>query len=185
MNTGTSLSPIAPEFLTSEWLNADAPITFKNLRGKVIVVEAFQMLCPGCVSHGLPQMKKVREIFPAEEVAVLGIHSVFEHHEAQGSVAALKAFLHEYKITFPIAIDAPSQNGAVPQTMAKYQFRGTPTVLLIDRQGRLRKQRFGLTEDLILGAEIMSLLNEANLSEIPPKIPDSGQEGCDSDGCSL
>jgi thioredoxin-related protein len=38
--------------------------------------------------------------------------------------------------------------------------RGTPTLLLIDRSGRLRQQIFGHVPDLQLSAEIMHLLFE-------------------------
>ena len=44
--------------------------------------------------------------------------------------------------------------------MAAYQMQGTPTQILIDQRGQLRKQKFGLVEDLLLGAEIMSILRE-------------------------
>ena len=33
-------------------------------------------------------------------------------------------------------------------------------MILIDREGRLRKQKFGGEGDLVLGAEIMSLLRD-------------------------
>jgi hypothetical protein len=49
----------APELQVSHWLNADSPITLARLRGRVVVVHAFQMLCPSCVSHGLPQATKI------------------------------------------------------------------------------------------------------------------------------
>lgn len=75
----------APGLKVSTWLNAPEPITLESLAGKVILIEAFQMLCPGCVEHGLPQASRVRATFSESEVAVLGLHSVFEHHEAQGS----------------------------------------------------------------------------------------------------
>lgn len=55
-------------------------------------VEAFQLLCPGCVQTGLPQVARVRAEFSSDDVAVLGLHMVFEHHEAQGSRATLEAF---------------------------------------------------------------------------------------------
>ena len=41
-----------PELQTTDWLNTDEPVSLGALRGKVVVIEAFQMLCPGCVSHG-------------------------------------------------------------------------------------------------------------------------------------
>ena len=152
----------APELQTAGWLNANAPVTLEALRGRVIVIEAFQMLCPGCVAHGLPQAMRVHQLFDRRQVAVIGLHTVFEHHAAQGSREALAAFLHEYKIDFPVGMDAPSSDDSgLPRTMARYRLQGTPTLILIDRQGRLRKQKFGMEEDLVLGAEIMSLVQES------------------------
>ncbi len=89
----------------ASWLNTDAPITLDTLRGKVVVAHAFQMLCPGCVQHALPQMMRVRELFDEHEVAVIGLHTVFEHHEAMKPLA-LRAFAHEYRIDVPLGIDA-------------------------------------------------------------------------------
>ena len=87
----------APELTVSAWLNTDNAPTLIGLRGKVILIEAFQILCLGCVSHGLPQAKKVFETFNEDDVAVLGLHTVFEHHSAQGTTDALGAFLREYR----------------------------------------------------------------------------------------
>ena len=155
------MKPIAaPELQTADWLNADEPVLLASLRGRVVLIEAFQMLCPGCVSHGLPQAMRVHRSFNRDDVAVVGLHTVFEHHDAQGTRAALAAFLHEYKIGFPVGIDAPSESGGLPKTMARYRMQGTPTLILVDRLGRLRKQKFGTEEDLVLGAEIMSLICE-------------------------
>ena len=63
------------ELQCAQWFNTDAPITLAALRGKVVVIEAFQMLCPGCVSHGLPQVQKLRQMFPEVHVFVLGLHT--------------------------------------------------------------------------------------------------------------
>lgn len=149
----------APEWRTIDWLNTTAPLSVAALRGKVVMVMAFQMLCPGCVSQGLPQAQRVRESFREEDVAVIGLHTVFEHHEAMTPIA-LKAFLHEYRIQFPVGIDEPDSGGGAPRTMRAYEMRGTPTTLLIDRDGRLRRHMFGHLPDLQLGAEIMALIGE-------------------------
>ena len=85
-----------------------------------------RMLCPGCVSHGLPQAMRVHRVFNRDEVAVVGLHTVFEHHDAQGSRAALAAFLHEYKITFPVGIDAPSDRGGLPKNDGPRWHEGNP-----------------------------------------------------------
>ena len=147
----------APEWQVQEWLNVDRPIALADLRGRPIVALAFQMLCPGCVQHAIPQLKRIRELFGKAQLAVLGLHSVFEHHEAQGRPEVLKAFLHENRVRLPVAIDAPGEDG-VPLTFRAYGMQGTPTVLLIDAAGRLRSQGFGHVDDLRLGAAIGSLL---------------------------
>ncbi len=141
----------------ASWLNCEAPITLDALRGKVVVAHAFQMLCPGCVQHALPQMMRVRELFDEQELAVIGLHTVFEHHEAMKPVA-LRAFAHEYRIDVPLGIDAHEDGTALPVTMRRYGMQGTPTLLLIDRQGHLRLHAFGSVEDMALGAVIADLL---------------------------
>ncbi|MBW7921832.1 MAG: redoxin domain-containing protein [Rubellimicrobium sp.] len=152
MGEGVELSEIE----ASEWLNCTAPQTLAALRGRVVAIEVFQMLCPGCVAHGLPQVQKLRQTFRPEDVMVLGLHSVFEHHAAMTPVA-LRAFVHEYGIRFPVAVDQPGDT-ALPRTMAKWRLEGTPTLLLVDRRGRLRARHFGQVPDMALGAEVMALV---------------------------
>lgn len=167
----------APEWRTTTWFNTRAPLALADLRGRVVMVCAFQMLCPGCVSHGLPQAQRAAETFRSDDVAVIGLHTVFEHHDAMAP-KALEAFLHEYRIRFPVGVDEPNGAG-IPRTMAAYQMRGTPTTLLIDRQGLLRSQAFGQVPDMQLGAEIMALMRE-------PALAGAGMDatGCSPDGCS-
>lgn len=150
----------APDWSLADSLNSEAPISLAACRGKVVFAVAFQMLCPGCVSAALPQARRVRAAFAEDDLAVIGLHAVFEHHAAQGTKEALAAFLHEYRITFPVGVDAPSPGGGVPMTMRAYNMQGTPTTMLIDRDGKLRLQRFGHVDDLILGASIATLLGE-------------------------
>ncbi len=173
----------APELQTIHWLNAEGPITLDSLRGRVVMIEAFQMLCPGCVSHGLPQARRVAETFSSDDVCVLGLHTVFEHHAVQGTAEALEAFLHEYKITFPVGIDAPSGTGGPPKTMTAFNMRGTPTLLLLDRKGRIRKKHFGREQDMVIGAEIMALVCEERSSD--SQIAGTDDDHCNEDGCVL
>ena len=144
----------APEWQIAEWVNGEPDLT-----NKVVVALAFQMLCPGCATQALPQMQRVRAAFGEADVAVVGLHTVFEHHEAM-TPAALKAFAHEYRYDFPVGVDEPSPEGGIPATMAAYNMQGTPTLVLIDRAGQLRRQHFGLVDDLRLGAELATLLAE-------------------------
>jgi peroxiredoxin len=151
---------LAPEWRVALWLNCDEPLSLASLRGKVVVAGAFQMLCPGCVSELIPQLRKAHAFFKGSDAAIIGLHTVFEHHEAMGAVS-LKAFLHENRISFPVAIDQPQTPAQpIPATMELYGMQGTPTMMLIDRQGRLRRKSFGHVDDMQLGAEIMALLRE-------------------------
>lgn len=149
---------VAPELLVSQWFNTGGPITLEQLRGKVVVIEAFQMLCPGCVSHGLPQARQIARIFPTGNVAVLGLHTVFEHHSAMTPVS-LKAFIHEYRLTFPIGVDQAGEAN-IPKTMQAYQLQGTPSLIIIDQNGYLRATHFGQVHDIQIGAEVATLLAE-------------------------
>jgi peroxiredoxin len=149
----------APELQVQEWIGSESKITLESLRGKVIMIEAFQLLCPGCVSHAIPQAIKVRNRFKPQDLSVLGLHSVFEHHEGMKK-ATLEAFIHEYKVNFPVAIDEPGEGTPIPKTMSQYNMRGTPTTILIDKFGKVRSHHFGLIDDLSLGAEIALLIAE-------------------------
>ncbi|MDQ0607190.1 peroxiredoxin [Variovorax sp. W1I1] len=177
----------APALQVSRWLNTEVPLTLESLRGRVVVLHAFQMLCPACVSHALPQAKKTRQLFAASDVAVIGLHTVFEHHDVM-TAAALDAFVHEYRYTFPIGIDTPSQ-GSIPATMREYQLQGTPSTVLIDRRGRIRLSHFGLLDDMALGGAIGQLAAEdaptALAADPSNQAPSALQAAgrCDDDGC--
>lgn len=153
----------APAWTTREWFNISggAALQLADLRGKVVVLHAFQMLCPACVHHGLPQAQRIHALFAPQDVAVIGLHTVFEHHAAMTPIC-LQAFLHEYRIAFPVGVDAPSADArhSVPMTMQAYALQGTPSLVLIDRKGHLRRHAFGGEDDLLLGAAIATLVDE-------------------------
>ena len=149
----------SPPFFAAEWFNTKSNPRLEDYRGRVLVVEAFQMLCPGCVSHGLPQAQRIDAAFDRDKVAVIGLHSVFEHHAAMQPVA-LEAFLHEYRIRFPVAVDMPGEPGPLPRTMAAWGLEGTPSLVLIGRDGRIRARHLGQVADLVIGAQIMQLMLE-------------------------
>lgn len=149
----------APELQVSEWVNAEQPITLKSLRGRVVVLHAFQMLCPGCVQHGVPQATKIHNAFDRKDLVVVGLHTVFEHHAVMGP-DALKVFLHEYRVPFPVGVDAALAGSDIPLTMQTYGLRGTPSLIVIDRNGRVRLNHFGQVDDLVIGAVLGQMVAE-------------------------
>ena len=152
----------APDWSVSQWFNSDG-LTLASLRGRPVLLHTFQMLCPGCVQHAVPQSIKVAAAFAETDLAIVGLHTVFEHHAVMGP-DALAVYLHENRIRYPVGVDAYRDNdpaaNPLPLTMAAYAMQGTPTLCLIDRRGNLRRQQFGMVDDLRLGAEIATLLAE-------------------------
>lgn len=189
--TSAETAPLAPPWSVAEWMNSAEPLALSGLRGRVVVLHAFQMLCPGCVAHGIPQAQRIQALFAPEDVCVVGLHTVFEHHDAMGPVS-LAAFLHEYRVTFPVGVDEAGVGSPIPKTMAAYQMRGTPTLVLIDRSGRLRLHAFGRPDDMSVGAAISSLVGEGpGVRDSDPKSHlleregDPMTSGCDAKGCAI
>lgn len=178
---------VAPEWQVQHWFNTTGPLTLAQLRGRVVVLYAFQMLCPGCVSHSLPQAAAIHKAFAEAGVSVIGLHSVFEHHEVM-SVPALAAFLHEYRIRFPVAVDRAADNSPLPLTMQAYELQGTPSLIVIDRAGRVRLHHFGRVEDLHIGALLGQLLAEAQTADeraTANATAAAPEPGCDEHSCRV
>lgn len=166
----------APDLAVSLWFNTSAPLTLESLWGRVVVLHAFQMLCPGCASHGTPQAERMHRLFRNQELSVIGLHTVFEHHAAMTPVS-LEAFIHEYRLTFPISVDQVVPQSPIPATMQRYQIQGTPSIVLIGRDGHIRYQGFGQEDDLVLGMRIGTLLADK-------EVPNDGNAGTDASGCA-
>jgi len=150
----------APPWHISQWFNTTRSVSLADLQGRVVVLHAFQMLCPACVAHGIPQALRIHQLFAPEQVAVIGLHTVFEHHDVMGP-QALRVFLNEYRVPFPVGVDQAAARGAVPLTLQAYGLRGTPSLVVIDRHGRVRLNHLGPVDDLRVGALIGDLLAEA------------------------
>lgn len=181
MEANAPTGAMAPELSVDRWFNSEER-TLSGLRGKVVALHAFQILCPGCVAHGIPQAQRMQGL--SADLVVLGMHSVFEHHLAMEPVA-LRAFLHEYRVTFPVAVDRREPGSDVPLTMQAYGMKGTPTLVLIDRFGRIAYHAFGRAPDVEVGIMVGRLLEGAvdAGSDHRAVRPRAAAGGCDADGC--
>ena len=150
----------APPLAVDRWFNSDGE-SLADLRGRVVVLHAFQMLCPGCVLHGTPLAQRLHETFRNDGVTVVGLHTVFEHHAAMGP-ESLAAYLHEFRVTMPVGVDRSIEGTPLPATMAAYGMRGTPTLIIIDQQGLIRDHLFGQVDELMIGYRIGRLLAEGD-----------------------
>ena len=135
----------APQWAITEWINGDAG-NIDTLRGKVIVIDFFQLWCPGCNRFSGPLMSHWQQRFSgaieAGKLVMVKIHTVFEGHTYQ-TVSRLKDYVKEKKITLPVGIDAHQDGQRVPVTMQRYRTSGTPEMAVIDKNGLIRFQQFG------------------------------------------
>ncbi len=147
----TTPDPIPLTLDVSRWFHAPAGFSLADLRGRPVLLHTFQLLCPGCVQHAIPQIRRIEAL--GDEVAVVGLHTVFEHHDAM-TPTVLEAFLHENHLHHPVGVDASVPGQRIPSTMARLRLQGTPSLLLLDREGRERRRWFGAVSDLEIGWEL-------------------------------
>ncbi|MBS0203331.1 MAG: redoxin domain-containing protein [Planctomycetes bacterium] len=108
-----------------EWLNVGGPITLKDLRGKVVVLDFWTFCCINCM-HVLPDLKFLEQKY-GKELVVIGVHSAkFDNEKETGNIR--KAILR-YEIEHPVINDA---NMTV---WRKFQINSWPSLVLIDPEG--------------------------------------------------
>jgi thiol-disulfide isomerase/thioredoxin len=86
----------APELKLSEWVQG-GPISLKDYQGKVIVVEVFQVNCPGCFIYGIPEAINTYQKYKNNGVVVLGLATAFEDFD-KNTLENLKLLLQESKV---------------------------------------------------------------------------------------
>jgi peroxiredoxin len=86
----------APELKVSKWVQG-GPISLKDYQGKVIVVEVFQVNCPGCFIYGIPEAIDTYQKYKNNGVEVLGLATAFEDFD-KNTLENLKLLLQESKV---------------------------------------------------------------------------------------
>lgn len=86
----------APELKVSEWVQG-GPISLKDYQGKVVVVEVFQVNCPGCFIYGIPEAIDTYQKYKNNGVVVLGLATAFEDFD-KNTLENLKLLLQESKV---------------------------------------------------------------------------------------
>ena len=150
----------APEWRIGEWINGD-PGNLADHRGKVVLIEFFQLWCPGCKNFSVPLFKRWHERYgQRDDVLVVSIHTVFEGHDYQ-SPERLREFVEIWGIEHPVGIDAFADDGdEVPETMRRYRTGGTPHVAIVDKSGQQRFRHLGRFDEEVVEALIDRLLDE-------------------------
>ncbi|MCR4289971.1 MAG: TlpA family protein disulfide reductase [Candidatus Scalindua sp.] len=150
---------IAPEWVISEWINSEG-FTLSDMRGKVVIIDFFQLWCPGCNKFSVPLMEKWEQQYGGrKDIQLVGIHTVFEGHSQQ-TPKRLRQYVKEKNITYPVGVDDQVANQRLPETMIRYHTRGTPEMAIIDKKGNIRFQHFGRFNPGVAEKFIDTLLKE-------------------------
>ena len=120
-----SMQPVprpAPEWDVSEWINSQG-MDLADLKGQVVVIEFFQLWCPGCNAFSIPLMKFWHQTFAKEldegDLKIVSIHTVFEGFAYQ-TTRRLRGFLKRKKIHHPVGVDRVIKGQRLPQTMRRF-----------------------------------------------------------------
>ena len=108
-----------------DWLNTSGPISLKDLRGKVVLLDFWTYCCINCI-HVLPDLAYLEEKY-ANELVVIGVHSAKFDNEKDS--AAIREAILRYEIRHPVVNDA---NMVI---WRKFGVRAWPTFVLIDPDG--------------------------------------------------
>lgn len=127
----------APDF-TLELLDG-GEITLSELRGKPVVINFWTTWCGPCREE-MPAIEKVYRSYKDLGLVVIGLNLT-----SQDTEEAVVAFVQEFGLTFPIALD---RNASASY---RYQLMGLPTTYFIDSQGVIQSVVVGgpMSEALI------------------------------------
>jgi thiol-disulfide isomerase/thioredoxin len=130
LNQKTSLGASALELEISEWLRGKA-ISLQKLRGKVVLLDFFQIICPGC--HRVhPHIVQMQEKYGKDDLQVIGIAVAFELQHIQKR-EDIRDFVKRTEFNYPVGIDKD-----FTKTFRVYKARGTPYAAIIDQFGNLK-----------------------------------------------
>ena len=67
----------APNLKVSQWIQG-LPTNFDKEKDHIVLVEVFQVNCPGCFLYGIPEAINIYNKYHSEGVTVLGVATAFE-----------------------------------------------------------------------------------------------------------
>ena len=118
----------APDFpRDADWLNVERPLSLKELRGKIVLLDFWTYCCINCM-HVLPDLKRLERKY-SDKLVVVGVHTPKfpnEHETKNVRQAVLR-----YEVEHPIVNDFSMQ------LWREYAVRAWPTLILVDPLGKI------------------------------------------------
>lgn len=145
------ISGRAPELTNEVWLNSDRPLRLADLHGKVVLVDFWTFGCINC-QRVIPALRAWHETYGPQGLVVIGNHYPEFGYEAE--LDNLRAAIVDLEVPYPVAQDNKGE------TWRAYNTRFWPTLVLIDKRGRIRSRHIGEGAYPETEAAIQALLAE-------------------------
>jgi cytochrome c biogenesis protein CcmG/thiol:disulfide interchange protein DsbE len=137
---------MAPDFALND--SEGVRIRLSDHKGRVVLLNFWATWCHGCVLE-IPWFKEFQEHYKDAGLSVIGV-SIDEGWQP------VKAFIHEKKLNYPIAID----NEGVRKL---YELNAMPMTLLIARSGEIAASYIGVVDKDACESKLRALLEEKSL----------------------
>lgn len=125
----------APELATNgEWINSD-PITLESLRGRVVLLDFWSYRCPYC-RNALPLLSRLNKRYHKRGLTVLGVHSPMM--ESDKVLANVRSQVSALGVRYPVVTDNEHL------AWDAFEMEAWPTVVILDKQGRIRFTHIGV-----------------------------------------
>jgi peroxiredoxin len=139
----------APAFSVTP-VKGDA-VSLKDLKGHPVLLNFFASWCPPCREE-ISSLIQLYKQYSKDGVAIVGI--AVDSVLTPESVGDVKPFAEKLAIPYPVAI-------ATDQIAKDYHFKGIPTTVVIDRDGKIAKTFYGYHDGKVIEAAVQKLLPPA------------------------
>ncbi len=117
-----------PEFPKGlDWLNSKKPLTKKDLKGKIVILDFWTYCCINCM-HILPELKILEKQYP-NELVVIGVHSA--KFDTEKDTENILNAMRRYEIEHLVVNDADHK------IWDNLGVSSWPTLMLIDPEGKV------------------------------------------------
>ena len=123
----------APEFAEGTWINSE-PLTIKGLSGRVVLVEFWTFGCYNC-RNTLPFVNRWHDRYSDKGLTIVGVHS--PEFDSERNVDNVRKQVASLGIRFPVVTDNDYK------TWGLYKVEAWPTIVLLDKMGRVRWTHVG------------------------------------------
>lgn len=134
------------------WINS-APLTAKQLRGKVVLVDFWDYSCINCI-RAIPYIRAWADKYKNSGLVVIGVHT--PEFDIEKQMPNVQKAINKFGITYPVVLD---NNYAIWDAFHNQYW---PAHYFIDAKGKVRYAHFGEGEYDQSERWIQELLKEAN-----------------------